>query len=236
MNLYTNGCSFTQGHKEYVNHVLPPEWVWPNHLKKLIDGEVVNEAWNGGSNQRIFRRTVEFFKDIDPSEKWTAVIQWSSYSTRYEFFDDVTGTHVGIIKDDFLLDDRSADIFNEFPQSIVRKSKISTTFLNLVKTPDDLATETILMIHGLTEFLQKRNVNVLHIFMTRESKKFILENNNILNELLPTKNIADKSMMDLIINDVRLMENFPDDKHPNKFGHVVIADYIIDELTKRKYL
>lgn len=236
MNLYTNGCSFTQGHKEYVDHIFPPEWVWPNHLKKLIDGKIINEAWNGGSNQRIFRRTAEFFKNVNPDEKWTAVIQWSSYSTRYEFFDDTTETYVGIIKDDFLLDDKSANSFIDFPESIKRKSKISTTFLNLVKTPNELATETILMIHGLTEFLQKRNVNVLHIFMTRESKKFILENTNILTELLPNKLIADKSMMDLIINDERLMENFPHDKHPNKFGHVVIADYIIDELTKRNYL
>ncbi len=236
MNLYVNGCSFTQGHKEYGDGVHPPEWVWPNHLKNLIDGVVVNEAWNGGSNQRIFRRTVEFFKDIDPSEKWTAVIQWTSYSSRYEFFDDSTDTHVGIIKADFLLDDRAATKFISFPGSVTRKSDITVKFLNLVKTDNELATETILMIRGLTEFLQKRNVNVLHIFMTRESKKFILEESNILNELLPWNDITNQSMMDLIINDHRLMERYPEDKHPNKFGHVVIADYIIEELTKRKYL
>ena len=60
MKLYVNGCSFSYG-DELQN---PEEERYSTHLGKLLDIDVVNKAWPGSSNERIWRTTKEqLFKD-----------------------------------------------------------------------------------------------------------------------------------------------------------------------------
>lgn len=92
MILYTNGCSWTYGgglnldkpeqKQERLNSV------WPYHLGKLLNCEkVVNLAQGCGSNQRIFRTTLNWLMET-PQEilsTTTAVIQWTEPS-RFEIY------------------------------------------------------------------------------------------------------------------------------------------------------
>ena len=60
MKLFVNGCSFTHGHKDWDKSMLATDWAWPSLMSDRFD-ETVNLAWQGGSNHRIVRTTLEFF-------------------------------------------------------------------------------------------------------------------------------------------------------------------------------
>lgn len=73
--LYTNGCSWTAG--DEINHYnaimtnnLRYYNTWPWYLKEKLDIPIlINEATGGGSNKRIFRKTVNFIDNYIKSGK-----------------------------------------------------------------------------------------------------------------------------------------------------------------------
>jgi hypothetical protein len=89
--LLTNGCSWTFGGGldiEYTNPEILKEKVWPHHLKNSMNfDQVVQLAEGCGSNQRIFRTTVNWImqQSKETLENTTAVIQWTEWS-RYEYY------------------------------------------------------------------------------------------------------------------------------------------------------
>jgi len=86
--LLTNGCSWTYGGGIDRLFKDPSNLVWPHHLKKLMGYDnCVNLSWGGGSNQRIFRTTLDWILKQTPEtlESTTAVIQWTQWS-RKEFY------------------------------------------------------------------------------------------------------------------------------------------------------
>lgn len=97
MILYTNGCSWTYGGElepYFVDNNQRQQLVWPYHLgKKLKAEKIVNLSWGCGSNQRIFRTTLDWIKNQEKQnlENVFAVIQLTD-SSRYEFnFPDWNG-------------------------------------------------------------------------------------------------------------------------------------------------
>ena len=87
--LYCNGDSFTWGtgigqlyHSpmfEYNNFKKARlENSWPGQLSKLTDCDFINDAWAGGSNDRIVRRTKKFINEIDDCAKVKVIIGWST--------------------------------------------------------------------------------------------------------------------------------------------------------------
>lgn len=128
MILYTNGCSFTQGHEDHRilssesglkkdDKILDSEWAWPQLLKDHFSN-VVNEAWCGGSNDRIFRRTLEYAQSLDDVSDHLFIIQCTNV-TRSEFYDVDTGVWIGKLYDQIVYDDMSysADI----DKSLIKK-------------------------------------------------------------------------------------------------------------------
>lgn len=123
MKLYANGCSFTWGGELFKNlhdvNVFPPalmdenydspenlrrlEITWPKKLSDLMKcDEFHNHGMGCGSNERIVRKTLEFFTNkinqgIDVSD-YLVVIQWTE-SSRFEFFDSISKSW-GIVKHD----------------------------------------------------------------------------------------------------------------------------------------
>jgi len=91
MKLFVNGCSFSHGHN--LTDDLSPKWVWP-YLMSDFD-EVANYAWEGGSNDRILRTTLDFFNTIDDTSEWLAVIQWTDPYSRTELYDEESDTYIG---------------------------------------------------------------------------------------------------------------------------------------------
>jgi len=91
MILFTNGCSWTYGGGLGLD--LPEDnekrlkSVWPYFLaQKLKIDKVVNLAEGGGSNQRIFRTTLDWLHNTyDKKEEAIAVIQLTD-PLRYEFY------------------------------------------------------------------------------------------------------------------------------------------------------
>jgi hypothetical protein len=70
MRLFTNGCSFTEGYD------LPdPSMAWPSVLSNSIKYDVNNIALGGGSNDRIFRTTIEYFNIHTAPD--IAIIGWT---------------------------------------------------------------------------------------------------------------------------------------------------------------
>lgn len=108
MNIFANGCSYTFGgglynlvdqeklvdsnnsddntNKERLNTT------WPGRLaKRLKSDNFKNYALSCGSNDRIVRTSIEFYRNLLSQGKsvtnWYAVIQLT-YSERFEFFDN----------------------------------------------------------------------------------------------------------------------------------------------------
>ena len=87
--LYCNGDSFTWGtgignlyhspmfeYNDFKKARL--EHSWPGQLSKLTDCDFINDAWAGGSNDRIVRRTKKFINEIEDCAKVKVIIGWST--------------------------------------------------------------------------------------------------------------------------------------------------------------
>ena len=93
--LYVNGDSFTWGtgignlfahpkinFKEFDDNRLHK--TWPGVLARSLKWKFINDAWAGGSNRRIIRRTKKFFKEIQDCQKVKVIISWST-AVRVEY-------------------------------------------------------------------------------------------------------------------------------------------------------
>jgi hypothetical protein len=88
MKLLANGCSWTQGGGLDLNGITRQELdqvTWPKHLHDLLGAtDFVNLAAGCGSNQRIFRTTLDYLLD-NKDEDIVAVIQLTEES-RFEYY------------------------------------------------------------------------------------------------------------------------------------------------------
>jgi len=98
MNLVTNGCSFTFGHKD-SEHAMPPDWVWPSRFNEINDiTNVVNLAVEGGSMDRVVRTSIEYFeknKGIDLED--TVLVVQHPTPNRGEWFNTTNKLWVGYV-------------------------------------------------------------------------------------------------------------------------------------------
>lgn len=83
--LYANGCSWTHGNginedPKYIKNTSLLDYAWPAELGKLLNCKVNNDAWGGGSNTRIVRKTISFIEQY-PSDKvdgLLVIIGWTT--------------------------------------------------------------------------------------------------------------------------------------------------------------
>ena len=76
MRLYFNGCSFTYG----AELDRPEMSSWPTLFAKQVGAEFLNDAVDGGSNQRIMYNTIQNTNDYD-----CFVVAWTDYSRFTEY-------------------------------------------------------------------------------------------------------------------------------------------------------
>lgn len=243
MNLYVNGCSFTYGHSpthddSIKNH--RPNWTWNDHLKNEFAGDFVNEAWIGGSNQRILRRTLEFFAKVNDKSSWTAVIQFTDPFARFEFYEPKNKIYVSMLRDEHVLDDQ---YYNDPKVDFRRLHEISKRYFayrSLLYSEDQLLNEYLRIIITLNTYFKKHKINHLFTFMSGQCLPTLLVNNDStlankeLFNILPLDTFTDTAMSRMIQTED--FENPPVDLHPNKIGHQKIYKYILNELQKRNYL
>lgn len=231
--LYVNGCSFTYGHVTEENQATikqqRPTWTWSDHLSQHYD-HMVNEAWLGGSNHRIFRRTLEFFEHCDPRD-WTAVIQWTN-PDRYEYYDSEHDTHVGVLVDQLVLDDRS---WNKFIDNCVlqRNFDIAVAYHNLIENSHSRLSEYWMMSCTLAQYFRHRGIKFMFTTMSANGHPRYTDMGSF-RHTLDTAYYTDNAISRLLSDQQK--QNPPTDNHPNKAGHAEIYKYILDELRQRQYL
>lgn len=111
MILFTNGCSWTWGgglephfkFNDIINDEQRLKLVWPHHLGNLLNADkVINLSAGCGSNQRVFRTTLDWFLNEYKNEPMMAIIQLTDPS-RYEYYltdnvDDFTNDQLNWVK------------------------------------------------------------------------------------------------------------------------------------------
>lgn len=234
MNLFANGCSFTHGHKEWGANDAPSEWSWPSVMSSLFD-ETVNLSWSGGSNERILRTTLEFFDKVKDKTNWIAVIQWTDCYSRHELYDENTDTYFGYIssnEENPVLDYSANRKFITIPVQLNRAVELyhKTHIIRSARTSQTRLMEQQLI---LGDYFNKNGIKFLFTGMSHSS---MVEHDFVhpLVKYLPKEHtILPFSYM--INKNLNLRES-ETDWHPNKAGHAVLANYIINELKARNYL
>jgi hypothetical protein len=233
MKLFVNGCSFTHGHKGWDNDKNPPDWVWPSIMSSNFE-ETVNLAWQGGSNARIVRTTLDFFDNVKDPKNWLAVIQWSAY-IRLEFHDEESGTYFGFCgaNDQPVLTGPDTNKFINIP---IRFRKKILYHLESIHTQSNHQLIEQLVYHQyiLSEFFTKKNIKFLFTGMN-SSSQIPRDFEHPLLKLIPHNNVL-LPMSHLVNNRTPNLLESDTDSHPNKLGHTVIANYITNELKQRNYL
>lgn len=275
MILYTNGCSFTQGHEDHRilrgnsghkkdDKILDSEWAWPQLLKDYFSN-VVNEAWCGGSNDRIFRRTLEYVQSLNDVSEHLFIIQCTNV-TRSEFYDPDTGVWIGNLNKQVVYDDIScnADIDKKLVQKL---SKGNRQFEEIQLANETTYTKFLNNLVSFDTVMNKLGCKVFYTGLSLVNTPHIIKNllqqyinepmhylqNPNLQKIFPGPGLN----MQVAKNHLLLLETIPDldfrcfdsistiikghtvskeDTHPNKTGHSIFARYIVNELRSREIL
>ena len=234
MKLFANGCSFTQGHKDWGDNDAPTPWAWPGAMSHMFD-ETVNLGWSGGSNERILRTTLDFFDKIKDKSEWVAVVQWTDCYSRHELYDEETDTYFGYMAGNELapvLDKSANRKFINIPAHINRAVELyhKTSF---TKSRYSMQVRLLEQQFMLSEYFKKNNIKFLFTGMSYSS---MVEKDltHPLMRYLPHENIL--LPFSYMINDQVHLRESDNDFHPNKAGHQVLANYITNELKARNYL
>ena len=235
MKLFVNGCSFTHGHKDWGDSMLPPDWVWSNVMSDRFD-ETVNLAWQGGSNHRVVRTTLEFFDKIKDPSDWLAIIQWTTPYSRTELYDAETNTYFGYCEGsaDPVFDLTANTKFVTIPKDFYRTIELykQTT---IIRSHTVLESNFIYQNFLLSEYFKRRGIKF--VFMSLSSHSFIHpENNHPLVKYLSREHYLDTTLTSFINPSTKHLIESDTDYHPNKAGHKVVANYITKELETRNYL
>jgi hypothetical protein len=266
MNLFVNGCSFSAGHSEVHDeqgNLTPPlEYVWSNQIADKFDN-ITNYALAGGSNDRIFRTTMEYFSK-GPTDT-IAVIQWTA-PIRFEIYNEIFKTWLGICNNtttnvrkslansmtdkdltvSIHMDDglalekfRNHKAYNK----IVNASQQQLMFL---KSLNDYQIQFYKNVYVLEQYFKSNNIPFL--FTSMSFYNHIVNATSYTNidtiETPPTKleidlkNILDKSSWTAQPFTGYMDTNYvsKEDHHPNQEGHRLISEAIVSELSKRNYI
>ena len=254
MKLYTNGCSFTHGHKDFGGDMpdSPPTWAWPSLLQKDFD-KVVNQAWRGTGNNRIVRRTIDFLGTVTDPENWWVVIQWASLH-RLEWFEDETNTWYTQLLHGAVIDDWATSGLDLANRPIIeRKEKITIPYISEVRTDEDAILDLLYQTITLDTFLKAKGFNnVLYTSMSNNCRyKYhlaVLDKSIATDTIFPNQQISKNSpninlfrQLDTLLDEDKFLKpmsivvkgNVDEDSHPNVEGHRIFSQYILKEMEKR---
>ncbi len=248
--LYTNGSSITQGYpldkvdvrdayKKYHNITYDNyrDINWPGRLGKALDLKVIDESRHGGSISRVVRMTSDYIlnNSEEKNESTLFVLEfpsgyrdeiWSNKLNRY--FNHT----IGII-------DGDSDLTEEYESTSKMKDDIRDYFKKFVD--DKIHTKqdcrNFIFLISLLEYFN------LKYFIINQS---IREDVNRNYPKFKMKNIVNWNEGDCIVqwywkenklsidNDfTEYVEYATDDYHPGYFGHLKIAEYLYEWISKR---
>ena len=191
---------------------------WPSKLAAHLGcTEFCNQSMGCGSNERIVRKTLEFFIDkinqgIDVSD-YIAVIQWTEVS-RFEFFDSISKSW-GIVKHDVVA------IENDRPVDEHESKELRTSFkYNNTKS---WASKLFASIVCLGNFFNQHNIKHVFTMLNCEHSLIGFDQYQITycnDNFVWYNGDINKSGIDNMNVD-RLGSS-----HPSELGHIQIADHI----------
>jgi len=253
MKLYTNGCSFTQGHAiegnstiykannfKYMSDVKDDRaWPW-----QLGFDHVFNHGAKGASSSRITRTTIEFLSHIPDNEvkDWTVIMQFST-PDRYEVLVDSTveefatinevgekGIHdLGAIRDVELDATTAGQMVAYFAGARSYKQKLYTQVKEMLIAVTYLESRGAnYLITGLDEFCS--DIEKIKQASQVELHDCYSPALTRLCDAVPTHNIVEAMHLD---GKAELHDSCG---HPNKEGHKWFSDYILNELQTRGYI
>ena len=234
MKLFANGCSFTWG-GELFKRLHDDNWIlldenntsdqnierlnvtWPRHLSDIMGySEFHNWSMGCGSNQRIVRKTFDFFlpkilNGEDMSE-WTAAIQFSEPS-RFETFQDDADSWLMVNVQNATLEKPTVPVIDQQLLDnyymLFNDKVLGQLFFN------DICT--------LGHFFKQHNIK--HVFtmihcgfiesLTDDQIKYCNKEFNWFNNKIEISSIMDMNV-----------EECENDPHPSRTGHKQIAEHL----------
>jgi hypothetical protein len=250
-------------HKDFmVNTYGKFDYAWPWQLQPYFD-TVINDAYQGAGNDYVLRRTVRMLAHLQPAElaDWIFVIQITQ-PQRKEFLDGSENMFYKPLYhtlDSYQELDFSDTLCFKDCAVYAQHEECNKTTQTLDHTQKHFASgfyyncwddeymmyEQLKDLLLLTEVLERRHCKYLITGMSAMYYKLepIAFNYNINNsythnymQLLDTANHVECFSEILLAVDPKQVSHVSACKHPNKQGHKVIADYILDEIKQRGWL
>ena len=262
--LYTNGCSFTHGHRDHTiihhesglkMHDIKQDspWAWPRRLEPVFDA-VVNEAWSGGSNSRIFRRSIEYLTNQSDCTDLVIVLQFTDLN-RSEWYDDDSQTWVGQLNHRLIYDDRSWNkrgINRDFNK---KKGEHNIENRALVGSDLQILMDFLMQLSAFERYCESRGISkILYTAMSNKCdlSELVMAVNGKENDfrgLLHSISSDDRAVINTMLSQIRtdrvimpmarLTKNHVEsatDGHPNEHGHRVFAEYIQTQMRDRGFI
>lgn len=235
--LYTNGDSWTYGEglKEEQHPFNEQSYkfynTWPWHVKEHYNiPQLINDARGGGSNARMYRRTIEFIQNYDGDlSKVAIIIGWTS-SERQEvpvpvevWSEDGVNPFEWTERQHWAWSHSSTDTVDV--EIIDRRLPEFSKTITLLKHPSVDMPITRNLMWGLQEICKANNIK-LYQFMALHCAEF--EPNDPDYDTVLTKNI--KYYTPSFLSQVRDVKDLLKCRHPNKLGHKKIADFVIEKI------
>jgi hypothetical protein len=227
--LLSNGCSWVNG-AGLSNREIQR---WSYHLSKKLNMEDINISSEGASNDKILRTTIEWLKENkDKFSDVLVVIGWTQM-TRTEFFNDVIGKWESqnfVSFGDSETDKESESFYEEQSKHMVRQASDYT--------PNDLWWKVYLKYYFSMEqrynsffnsvlYSQSifKSFGIDYIYFASFGKRL---QKILSHDLIDEKHILQDNMV--------LIDVIDDSGHPDIESHKNWADYLYEEIKKRKYV
>lgn len=247
MKLYTNGCSFTEGHSD--------DEPWPSLLKPHFES-VVNEALCGCGLDRLLRYTLSFIDSLEPKEydEWIFLLQPSEYQrreyiTEKNYYSQIVSPVDPRKIEDWKIktwkEDGYEELYNYKDMTPEKRIQVENYILNEVG--QSLVLHQLKNLIALQGILKSKNIKYLFMGMAKDNirpRNFFWTQNSTLascpqiNHLL--SHIDDERVIDSIDCHLGGPDNSPEIYdpcfHPNATGHKIIAEHVKSEIEKRNWL
>jgi len=239
--LYTNGDSWTYGEclkeEEHPSNEQSYKFynTWPWHVKEHYNiPQLINDGRGGGSNARIYRRTIEFIQNYNGDLSDVAiVVAWSS-SERSEIpipaeIDDENGVERFTWTDrqywTWTINSRTEDA----PSNVYKPESFSKT-MTLLKHPCVDMPITKNLMWGLQEICKANNIE-LHQFMALHCAEFEPTDPDFDPALTRKIKYHTPSFISQI-NRTK-PDLICDCRHPNEAGHKYIANFVTKKIGEK---
>jgi len=265
MKLYANGCSFTAGNDDVHDadgRLMPPaDYTWPYMMPVE---HVINESRAGGNNDRILRKTMDYFTKNN-SDNHIAVIQWTSpvrFERYFPMFDcwaefcNVNNLEVNNtlqqtkLQGKYSLHADNGEIISKFFDN----SDMNYDKFNLIET----ATKVLAYAKEINDYIVDfyKTIILMQQFLDSKNVPYIFTSMSFFNHIKDTETYMGIDKFDIINTnyetnlykclDQSVWNNEPcsaiakndvfPDRHPNEDGHILIANNITSEFKKRGIL